>query len=70
LEPVLKEIDTNGSQIEKVRAGYILEELCGIKDFVIENWLQFAQRGSSRKLDPSSEFSPDYSERWCLSLNI
>ncbi|MCK5853383.1 hypothetical protein KAH27_10185, partial [bacterium] len=70
LESVIKEIDINGSQIEKVRAGYILEEICDIKDFVVENWLQFVQRGSSRKLDPYSEFSPDYSERWCLSLNI
>lgn len=70
LEPVLKEIDTNGSQIEKVRAGYILEEVCGIKHFIIESWLQFVQRGSSRKLDPYHEFSPEYSERWCLSLNL
>jgi hypothetical protein len=70
LEPVLKEIDNSGSQVEKVRAGYLLEEVCGIKDFVIESWLQFVQRGGSRKLDPFSDFSPEYSERWCLSLNI
>lgn len=70
LEPVLKEIDTNGNQIEKVRAGYILEEICGIKDLVVENWLQFVQRGSSRKLDPARDFSSKYSERWCLSLNV
>ena len=70
LESTLKAIDQNGSQIEKIRAGYILEEICGIRHFIIESWLQFVQRGNSRKLDPAKEFSSKYSERWCLSLNL
>jgi len=70
LMPILKEIDEHGSQVEKVRAGYILEEVCNIKDPFIEKWLVFVHRGGSRKLDPFKEYSPVYSERWSLSLNI
>jgi predicted transcriptional regulator of viral defense system len=67
---IIDEIDQHGKQIDKVRAGYILEEICGIHDERIEAWLQFVQRGGSRKLDPTEEYSSEYSERWCLSINI
>ncbi|WP_321906155.1 type IV toxin-antitoxin system AbiEi family antitoxin domain-containing protein [Paraburkholderia tropica] len=68
---VVSEIDRNGSKIEKVRAGYILEEICGIKDnSTINSWIQFAQRGGSRKLDPAGDYWPRFSDRWSLSINI
>lgn len=67
---IIDEINQHGKQIDKVRAGYILEEICGINDEIIEAWLQFVQRGGSRKLDPTEEYSSEYSERWCLSINI
>ena len=70
LSLIIDEIDQHGKQIDKVRAGYILEELCKIHDERIEAWLQFVQRGGSRKLDSTEEYSSEYSERWCLSINI
>ena len=70
IELILDEIDRNGNKIEKVRAGYILEERCDIKNSRIEKWKTYAQRGGSRKLDPNNEYTPIYSKDWCLSINI
>ena len=67
---IIEEVDQHGSQIEKARAGYILEELCNISDPRIDAWASKAQRGGSRKLDPAAEYSSDFSERWCISLNV
>lgn len=67
---ILDEISLNGNKIDKVRAGFILESICGIKEKRIENWLCCVERGGSRKLDPSIEYKPKYSERWCLSVNV
>jgi predicted transcriptional regulator of viral defense system len=67
---IVDEIDRHGKQIDKVRAGYILEEVCGQKNKTIDGWIKFVQRGGSRKLDPTEEYSHIYSERWCLSINI
>jgi predicted transcriptional regulator of viral defense system len=67
---IIDEINRHGKQIDKVRAGYILDKLCGLQSDSLEAWVQFVQRGGSRKLDPFEEYSSTYSERWCLSLNI
>lgn len=67
---IVAEIDRNGQPIDKVRAGYILEERCGLGERIPEAWREFVQRGGSRKLDPSAEYSPHFSERWSLSLNV
>jgi predicted transcriptional regulator of viral defense system len=71
LNLIIDELNTNGTAIEKVRAGYILEEECNVKtNPTIESWRNYVQRGGSRKLDPYNEYSSTYSERWCLSINI
>ena len=70
LAPITDEIDRHGAPIDKVRAGYILEERMGLESSVIEGWTKCAQRGGSRKLDASAEYRPVWSEKWCLSLNI
>ena len=67
---IIDEINRHGKQIDKIRAGYIFEEVCGQKNRTIDSWIKFVQRGGSRKLDPSEEYSHKYSERWCLSINI
>lgn len=69
-ELIINEVDRHGKPIDKVRAGYILEEICNIKSPVLESWLKYVQRGGSRKLDPHEGYSSTYSARWCLSINI
>jgi len=66
---IVNEVDRHGNLIEKTRAGYLLDEACGIKSKIIDGWAKRAQRGGSRKLDPKGEYSSNYSERWSLSLN-
>lgn len=70
LKLVVEEIDRHGKPIDKVRAGYILDELMDLKDPHIEQWVQYAQRGGSRKLDALAEYESVWSEKWCLSLNV
>ena len=70
LRLIVDEYERHGKTIDKVRAGYLLTEVCGLTDSVVESWLQFAQRGGSRKLDPEAEYAPEFSERWKLSLNV
>jgi predicted transcriptional regulator of viral defense system len=70
LKLIVEEVDRNGTAIEKVRAGYLLEEACGLEHEKIDGWRQFVQRGGSRKLDPNEAYGSEYSEKWCLSINI
>lgn len=70
LRLIADELDQHGNPIDKVRAGYILEVLCGLSDPRIEHWKIFAKRGGSRKLDPAEDYSEQFSEPWCLSLNV
>lgn len=68
---ILHTVDTHGTQIAKIRTGYILSEICNLKDRTIDKWQEEeVQRGGSRKLDAANEYSSQYSERWCLSINI
>lgn len=67
---IIDEIDVSGSAVDKVRAGYLLDEVCGISNGKVDSWLMFAQRGGSRKLDPGSDYYHVYSEKWKLSLNV
>ena len=67
---IVDDIDSHGNAIDKVRAGYVLQEVLGIDDPTIENWTQFAQRGGSRKLYAKNEYSSTYSQKWCLSVNV
>ena len=71
LNLIVDEVDRHGKAIDKIRIGYILEDKCNISNnATIESWINYVQRGGSRKLDSTQEYSPTYSERWCLSLNI
>ena len=70
LQLIIDEVDQHGGPIDKVRAGYILDERLGLVFKEKKDWLKSAQRGGSRKLDASSEYEPVWSESWCLSLNV
>lgn len=67
---IIDEINRHGKNIEKSRAGYLLDEILNIKDSRIDEWAKNVQRGGSRKLDPKQEYREIYSERWSLSLNM
>lgn len=70
LKLITDEIDSHGSALDKVRAGYVLDEVCHLTSETIAFWTKYAQRGGSRKLIASASYSPKFSERWCLSINI
>ncbi len=67
---ITDEVTSHGSQIDKVRAGYLLEELLGLDSPCFHDWVSYAQRGGSRKLDPSGEYLPEFSDKWKLSINV
>ncbi|WFL76235.1 hypothetical protein P7228_09510 [Altererythrobacter arenosus] len=70
LSEIVRTVEQSGSQIAKVRAGYILEEYISLSHETVSGWTQFAQRGSSRVLDPEKPFEPQFSERWMMSINV
>ena len=70
LTQICKEVDQEGSSVDKVRAGYLLDEVCGLQHEDINTWRRYAQRGGSRKLDPHEEYANHYSDRWQLSINV
>lgn len=70
LDSIVAAIDTASNGLVKSRAGYILQEYLGLDHFRISNWKAFSQRGGSRKLDPSQNYVPIYSETWMISINV
>lgn len=70
LKLIIDEVDKHGTSIERARAGYLLETVCGLSAPLIDAWATQVQRGGSRKLDPQAEYAPFFSERWALSVNV
>lgn len=70
LEEIIVRVEASEKPILKVRAGYILDECLAIDDARVRKWLTFAQRGSSRVLNPGKPFSSEHSEKWMLSINV
>jgi len=66
---ILAELDRHGTEIDRARAGYILEDIANLHDPGLDAWQQRVQRGGSRKLYARADYAPRYSERWSLSLN-
>ncbi len=70
IDSIVTAVDTASSGLVKSRAGYILQEYLGLDHFRISDWKAFSQRGGSRKLDPSQDYAPMYSETWMISINV
>lgn len=51
------------------RVGFLLEHL-QLAHPILQDWANRSVRGSSAKLIANIEFSPTYSERWNLSINV
>lgn len=66
---IVNEISANGGKIDRVRAGYILNDRCGIELPEIDAWRVDAARGGSRKLDAHAGYASVFSEKWSLSIN-
>lgn len=67
---IVDELENNGKKIDKIRAGYILDEICDLKHDIYREWIKFSQRGGSMKLDSSKEYDPNYSVKWKISINV
>jgi predicted transcriptional regulator of viral defense system len=70
VQDIIPAIEAAPEKIVKVRAGYILDERLRLHDPRIETWSRFAQRGGSRRLDPSRRYVSTYSDKWMISLNV
>ena len=70
LDFIIDAVSNSSSPIAHVRAGYILAERMEISDPRVELWKKYAQRGGSRRLDPSAPYEPIFSESWMISLNV
>ena len=70
IDEIVGVVNSCESSIAKVRAGYLIEEVVGLDIPIVRGWQQFAQRGGSRKLDPSKPFEARWSETWMLSINL
>ncbi len=67
---IFNEFEAHGHAIDKVRMGFLLENLCLVKNPNLDEWaMRFASRGGSRKLDPRMPYAPNFSTKWCLSIN-
>ncbi|MEZ8495228.1 hypothetical protein AB6C81_23580 [Vibrio splendidus] len=67
---IVRTIDKKGNGMDKARAGFILEERCGLSHKTINQWKSSVQRGGSRKLVPENDYKDVYSETWCISINM
>jgi predicted transcriptional regulator of viral defense system len=70
LPVIVRTINKQGVSIDKVRAGYLLEEKLKLKHPDFDEWKKHAQRGGSRKFIASSPYKNHYSSTWCISLNF
>lgn len=70
LSLIVEEVDRHGQSIDKVRAGFLLDEVCKLKHPMLDGWLKAVQRGGSRMLDPQGEYAASFSQKWMLSVNV
>lgn len=69
-EDMIKEIDRFGTGADKIRAGYILENILNTYHPILDKWVKYAKPGGSRKLNPSKPYNRNnINEKWMLSFN-
>lgn len=70
VDEIIETISNSSRPIVKVRAGYLLDEIVGVSDPRIDQWLAFSQRGGSRVLDPAAKHTGQFSEKWMIATNV
>jgi predicted transcriptional regulator of viral defense system len=71
LEEILEVAEKYGTNMDRARIGFILDELLGVKHNLIEKWKleMIGLRGGSRKFIPYLPFDPEFTPTWNISLN-
>lgn len=71
LEDILEITQIHGTNIDKARIGFILDEILHIQHPTIDKWkaIMIGQRGGSRKFVAYLPFDSRFSETWNISLN-
>ncbi len=62
-------VERFGQTLLRQRVGFILDRL-DVTHPILEEWAGRSVRGSSAKLIAKLDFSPTFSERWNLSINV
>jgi predicted transcriptional regulator of viral defense system len=69
VDVVVDYVERFGQSLLRQRVGFIMEQL-GLGNPRFDDWAKRSVRGSSAKLVASRDFSPTFSERWNLSINV
>ncbi len=69
LDVLIDYVGRIGQPLLRQRVGFLLDKL-GLDDPVLPEWAGKSVRGSSAKLFANLEFSPTFSKRWSLSINV
>ena len=71
LEEIIETVHKHGTNIDRARIGFILDELMGVVHPLLEQWKieMLGLRGGSRKFVAYLPFEPEFSPIWNISLN-
>ena len=71
LEEIIETAHKHGTNIDRARIGFILDELMGVAHPLLEQWKieMVGLRGGSRKFVAYLPFEPEFSLIWNISLN-
>lgn len=69
LDVLIDYVERFGQTLLRQRVGFLLERL-ELTHPILQDWASKSVRGSSAKLFAKLDFSPIFSERWSLSINV
>ncbi len=68
VDSVVYQVERLGEVVLRQRVGFVMDEL-DLSHPALEGWRERKERGGSSKLLASAPYSPEYDERWNLSIN-
>lgn len=69
IKRVIEVVERYGQTLLRQRVGFMCEQL-GLVAAEFTEWVKSARRGGSARLIASEPFSPCFSPKWCLSINV